>query len=96
MKDPPNKEILFFSASHCNACKYLKLVLSDLKGIKVNVISNSDYDKFKAYHVDLVPTTIVLQDGVEVLRLKGLYELGYLKELLRYDQCILPKEKDIF
>ena len=54
------------------------------------------YDDFKAYQVEFVPTLVILQDSKEVLWLKGVPWYEEIKELLQYDQCVLPKEEDLF
>ena len=71
----------------CGPCKMLGFVLADLeKDMPDAVILKVDFDRNKEivekYDVASYPTILLLQDGEEVKRLKGLQQKPVLKQLL--------------
>lgn len=71
----------------CGPCKMLGFVLADLeKDLPDSVILKVDFDQNKGvvekYDVASYPTILVLEDGEEINRLKGLQQKPALKQLL--------------
>lgn len=70
------KKILKFSANMCGACRRyektfeaIKYELPDYEFINYDIDQNRD--KFEEYQVTGMPTTIVIENGVEKKRIEG-------------------------
>lgn len=80
------KQILYFSAKWCTACQATTPIVEQLKrGGSVQVMNvDVDYEASltEQYNVKSVPTTIILENGVEVKRHVGSINLEGLKNLI--------------
>lgn len=80
------KQILYFSAKWCTACQATTPIVEQLKrGGSVQVMNvDVDYEASltEQYNVKSVPTTIILENGVEVKRYVGSINLEGLKNLI--------------
>lgn len=81
------KQILYFSAKWCTACQATTPIVEQLKrGGSVQVMNvDVDYEASltEQYNVKSVPTTIILENGVEVKRYVGSINLEGLKNLIK-------------
>ncbi len=68
------RKLLFFSSPNCVACRAIQPVIDELRseGCFIRTIdTDSDQDSKNQWHIQAVPTLIVLENGVEVDRIIG-------------------------
>jgi thioredoxin-like negative regulator of GroEL len=80
------KQVLYFSAGWCSACKGVTPIIEQLvstKSIPVNKI-DTDYDVsyVEEYKIKSIPTIIVLENGNEIKRYTGPITLAQLQNLI--------------
>jgi thioredoxin-like negative regulator of GroEL len=80
------KQLLYFSAGWCSACKGVTPIIEQLvstKSIPVNKI-DTDYDVsyVEEYKIKSIPTIIVLENGNEIKRYTGPITLAQLQNLI--------------
>jgi thioredoxin 1 len=80
------KQIIYFSAKWCTACQATTPIVEQLKkGGSVQVLEvNVDYEASltEQYNVKSIPTTVILENGVEIRRYVGSINLEGLKSLI--------------
>lgn len=72
------REVLAFTAPSCSGCQQGKEQLAELRrqGVKITEVDiNRRPDLARAYHIESVPTYVVLENGVEVRRTQGILTL---------------------
>lgn len=81
------KQILYFSAKWCTACQATTPIVEQIKksGEAPVAIIDTDYDAslVSQYNVRSIPTTIVLENGVEVRRHVGSIGLDGMRNLIK-------------
>jgi thioredoxin-like negative regulator of GroEL len=80
------KQLLYFSAGWCSACKGVTPIIEQLvstKSIPVNKI-DTDYDVsyVEEYKIKSIPTIIVLENGNEIKRYTGPITLAQLQNFI--------------
>jgi thioredoxin-like negative regulator of GroEL len=80
------KQVLYFSAGWCSACKGVTQIVEQLvstKSIPVNQI-NIDYDvsSVEEYKIKSVPTIVILENGKEIKRYTGSITSNQLQNLI--------------
>ena len=80
------KQVLYFSAGWCSACKGVTPIIEQLvstKSVPVNKI-DTDYDVsyVEEYKIKSIPTIIVLENGNEIKRYTGSITLAQLQNLI--------------
>jgi len=80
------KQVLYFSAGWCSACKGVTPIIEQLastKSIPVNKI-DTDYDVsyVEEYKIKSIPTIIVLENGNEIKRYTGSITSAQLQNLI--------------
>jgi thioredoxin-like negative regulator of GroEL len=67
------KQVLYFSSTYCGPCRTFKPIMESLQTEMSITFINTDSSPQTAqqYNVRSVPTTIVLENGVEKRRLVG-------------------------
>lgn len=81
----------------------MRFVLEASKGFDRLPIMEIDPPKFHKYKIDLVPAAVVLKDGQEVARVRGVFSTRWIDETLRtrtgdlgsYGQLYKPSEIDM-
>ncbi len=71
-------EVLAFTADWCPACQRDKSHIKQLQnqGLKITIIdADTQPEKLKRYGVKLLPTYIILKDGIEIKRTNNVYTL---------------------
>ena len=77
-----NVELLAFTATWCPACQRDKPRLAELRreGLKISTIdADAQPELLHRYGVKLLPTYIVLKDGVEIQRTNDINTIGKRK-----------------
>ena len=68
------RNILYFTADWCNPCKKVKPIVEEL--------NRDSVDFAKQFNISSIPTFIVMDDSVEVLRISGAQTRGQLESLM--------------
>ena len=80
------KQVLYFSAGWCSACKGVTPIIEQLVSTKTTPVSqiNVDYDvtNVEEYKVKSVPTIIILENGNEIKRYTGSITSTQLQNLI--------------
>ena len=78
-EQPANIQVLAFTASWCMACQRDKPYLEQLRqtGLKItNIDADRHPELLDRYGVNLLPTYIVLKDGIEIKRTNDIHMIG--------------------
>ena len=65
------KRILKFGAEWCNSCKQLSKTLQELNIDYEEIDVENNDDLVEAYHIQSLPTLLILEDDKELTRLIG-------------------------
>lgn len=81
------RNILYFTADWCNPCKKVKPIVEELNRDSVDtkfqmIDVDQEIDFAKQFNISSVPTFIVMDDSVEVLRISGAQTRGQLESLM--------------
>ena len=80
------KQVLYFSAGWCSACKGVTPIIEQLVSTKTTPVSqiNIDYDvtNVDEYKIKSVPTIIILENGKEIKRYTGSITSTQLQNLI--------------
>ena len=80
------KQVLYFTASWCPSCKNMEPIIEQLKKSGKTAVQKIDIDYdgtfVPKYDVKSVPTTIVLENGVEIKRYVGVLTSEQLNNLI--------------
>jgi thioredoxin 1 len=86
-------ELIFFSASWCEPCKWAEPIVSEVIGKSEGRISlrkvdiDAHADLARQHHIMSVPTLVLFKDGTEVWRMRG---FDTAENLQRIFQPYLP------
>lgn len=81
------RNILYFTADWCNPCKKVKPIVEELNRDSVDtkfqmIDVDQEIDFAKQFNISSIPTFIVMDDSVEVLRISGAQTRGQLESLM--------------
>lgn len=85
------KKILKFSANMCGACtryeKTFEAIKHELPGYEFIAYDNNlNVDKFMEYNITGIPTTAIIENGVEIKRKEGYMTVEELQKFISNEE----------